>query len=158
MEAKEGHKVQTCNVPNAFIETKLENKDERIILTLSGMAADTSCETAPMHKQCTEKEKGQSVLHSECTNATHGTLKAALSFHTAFENDIEAAGFEMNPCDRCVANKEVKGKQMTIAWHVDDVKMSHDEDEVLDEFIECLRDIHDDEEIGTLKSQLWTKT
>ena len=91
------------------------------------------------------------MLHSECTNVMCGALKAALSFHTAFKNDIKATGFELNPHDRCAANKEVNGKQMTIVWHVDDVKMSHDEDEVLDGFIECLRDIHDDEEIGTLK-------
>ena len=57
----------------------------------------------------------------------------------------------MNPHDRCAANKEMNGKQMTISCHADDMKMSHDEDEILDEFIECLQNICDDEEIGTLK-------
>ena len=31
----------------------------------------------------------------------------------------------MNPYDPCVANMMVKGKQMTVVWHVDDLKLSH---------------------------------
>ena len=34
-------------------------------------------------------------------------------------------GFEVNPYDPCVANKMVNGHQMTIRWHVDDLKVSH---------------------------------
>jgi len=33
-------------------------------------------------------------------------------------------GFVLNPYDPCVANKGVvKGKQLTIVWHVDDLKV-----------------------------------
>ncbi len=31
----------------------------------------------------------------------------------------------MNPYDPCVANKIVNGKQMTVCWHIDDLKVSH---------------------------------
>jgi len=34
-------------------------------------------------------------------------------------------GFEINPYDRCVANKLIEGKQCTILWHVNDIKVSH---------------------------------
>ena len=33
--------------------------------------------------------------------------------------------FELNPYDRCVANKLVNGKQFTLVWYVDDNKGSH---------------------------------
>jgi hypothetical protein len=33
--------------------------------------------------------------------------------------------FVINPYDPCVANATIKGKQMTITWHVDDLKVSH---------------------------------
>ena len=33
--------------------------------------------------------------------------------------------FEINPYDWCVANKTVGGKQITVVWHVDDLKISH---------------------------------
>ena len=34
-------------------------------------------------------------------------------------------GFKINPYDPCVLNKMVNGHQMTIYWHVDDLKVSH---------------------------------
>ncbi len=39
--------------------------------------------------------------------------------------DLESNGFKLNPYDPCVANKTVNGKQMTVCWHVDDLKVSH---------------------------------
>ena len=42
-----------------------------------------------------------------------------------------AKGFTVNPYDPCVVTKMIKGKQMTICWHVDDLKVYHvDEAEV----------------------------
>ena len=34
-------------------------------------------------------------------------------------------GFELNPYNLCVANKTVNGKQCTVVWYVDDLKISH---------------------------------
>ena len=34
-----------------------------------------------------------------------------------------------------MVNKKVNNKQLTVAWHVDDLKVSHEEEEVLDKFI-----------------------
>jgi len=40
----------------------------------------------------------------------------------------------VNPYDLCVSNKEVDGKQMTVVWHVDDLKASHKTLHILKEF------------------------
>ena len=40
--------------------------------------------------------------------------------------------------DWCVANKEINGKQCTIVWHVDDLKISHVDPKVVDEIIASL--------------------
>jgi ATP-dependent Clp protease adapter protein ClpS len=37
----------------------------------------------------------------------------------------------VNPYDRCVANKVIKEKQCTIIWHMDDLKLSHMQQDVL---------------------------
>jgi hypothetical protein len=47
-------------------------------------------------------------------------------------------GFELNKYDRCVANKMIDGKQCTILWHVDDLKLSHMDDAVVEEIISKL--------------------
>jgi hypothetical protein len=47
-------------------------------------------------------------------------------------------GFILNPYDSCVANKEINGKQFTIIWHVDDLKISHADDAVISEMLKEL--------------------
>ena len=41
----------------------------------------------------------------------------------------------MNNYDSCVVNKVVQGSQLTVVWHVDDLKVSHKSQDVVDEFI-----------------------
>ena len=37
----------------------------------------------------------------------------------------EELGFVVNPYDSCIVNKTIDGKQCTIIWHIDDLKISH---------------------------------
>ena len=46
--------------------------------------------------------------------------------------------FTLNPYDTCVANKIVNGKKLTILWYVDDVKISHVDEEVVEATIKEL--------------------
>ena len=52
-------------------------------------------------------------------------------------------GFELNPYDACIANKTIDGKQCTIMWHVDDLKIYHVDSKVIESIIKLL-----DEEFG----------
>ena len=52
-------------------------------------------------------------------------LKSALLSYHKFRDDLVQDGFQVNPYDPYVANKQIKGSQMTVAWHVDDLKVSH---------------------------------
>ena len=54
-------------------------------------------------------------------------------FYKKLLRDLEKEGFEVNPYDPCVANKIVDGKQLTVTWHVDDLKASHVKTEVIDD-------------------------
>ena len=45
-------------------------------------------------------------------------------------------GFELNPYDLCVANAEIEGSQCTICWYVDDNKINHKKEKVVDKIIE----------------------
>jgi len=47
-------------------------------------------------------------------------------------------GFIVNPYDRCVMNKVIDGKQCTVLWHVDDIKISHVSENVITSMIEYL--------------------
>ena len=39
--------------------------------------------------------------------------------------DLEEIGFKLNPYNPCFSNLTINGNQMTICWHVDDLKVSH---------------------------------
>ena len=41
----------------------------------------------------------------------------------------------------------VNGEQLTICWHVDDLKASHEDSKVIDDFVQWIKDKYEDEEI-----------
>ena len=65
---------------------------------------------------------------------------SSLLFYKKFRKSIEAIGYEVNPYDPCVANKIINGKQHTLSWHVDDLKSSHVDPKVNDDFHKWLQD------------------
>ena len=65
--------------------------------------------------------------------AIYGFIEAALQWYIMFTGTLKGLEYELNPYDKCVANKVVNGKQCTIAWHVYDAIATHMEQKVLDE-------------------------
>ena len=62
------------------------------------------------------------MLYVRELNAIYGIIKDVLLFYQKFVGDLMTIGFEMNPYDPCVANKTINGKQLTLVWHVNDIK------------------------------------
>ena len=56
--------------------------------------------------------------------------------------DLESAGFVINSYDPCIANKMINGSQMTITWHVDDLKILHKNGWKTTKLIKWLEKIH----------------
>ena len=76
-------------------------------------------------KYVTFSQKGVPMLYVRLSKALYGMLRATLLFYKRLRSNLEDMGFEVNPYNPCVANKVVNGKQLTICWHLDDLKMSH---------------------------------
>jgi len=129
------------DISNAFIQTRMEDDDEEVIMVLRGKLAELLVKLAPeMYRKYIHLDnRGQTVLYVKVLNALYGMLKAALMFYRKFVTDIKSIGFELNPYDPCMANKMINGKQFTIVWHVDDLKISHAEPKVVDGMIAWLK-------------------
>ena len=69
--------------------------------------------------------KDEKLLYVQMKTAMYGLLWRALSFYLRLVQDLKEFRFELNPYDPCVANRTVQGTQMTVTWHVDDLKVSH---------------------------------
>ena len=72
--------------------------------------------------------------------AIYGTLKAALLLWKKLSSSLKQSDFVINPYDWCVANKQINGTQYTIVWHVDDLKIFHNDSAVVDEVIASVGD------------------
>jgi hypothetical protein len=95
---------------------------------------------------------GEKVLYVELLKALYGTLLAALLFYKKLRKDLESIGFKANPYDPCVTNRMVSGKQQTVTWHVDDLKSSHVDASVNDDFLKWLNKMYGDIEIARVKA------
>ena len=82
-------------------------------------------------KHITINRKGETVLYLISLNVIYVIMKAALLFYQKFVGDLMTIGFDLNPYDSCVANKTTNGKQLILVWHVDDIKASHVQEEVV---------------------------
>ena len=142
VEAKERRDVATFDIPNAFIQTHVDEKDnhgDRIIMKIRGAMVDMLIEVDPSYEDYVVEERGQKILYVHILRAIYGMLMSGLLFYKKFRASIEKIGYKVNPYDPCVANKTIKGKQHTISWHVDDLKSSHIDPKINDEFHNWLR-------------------
>lgn len=51
---------------------------------------------------------------------------------------IETMGFKPNSYDLCVVNKKIGGQQCTISWHVDDMKILHQDSNIITSVLKSL--------------------
>ena len=87
----------------------------------------------------TKDKKGVQMLLVECWNAIYGTMIAGLLYYRKFSESLTEKGYTANQYNPCVWNKTIKGKQCTICFHVDDCKISHVSDKVIDGTVKWLR-------------------
>ena len=83
--------------------------------------------------------------------ALYGMMISSLLYYKKFRSDIESIGFIVNPYGPCVANRMVNSMQHTVTWHVDDLKSSHADAKVNDEFLEWLKKTYAADKIGEVK-------
>jgi len=78
------------------------------------------------------------MLYVQLKKALYGTLQAVLLFWKLLSTTLQEWGFMINKYDQCVMNKVIKGKQCTIIWHVDDLKISHVDKKVVEDILKQL--------------------
>jgi hypothetical protein len=113
-------------------------------MVLKGRLAELMVQVAPnlYRKYITVDKKDTAVLYVKMQKALYGLLRSALLFYRRLVGDLERDGFALNPYDPCVANKQVDSTQLTVCWHVDDLKVSHVNPAVITRFGEWLNETY----------------
>ena len=144
IEAQEGHGITTCDIPNGFVQTHIDENDKhgnQTIIKTRGVCVDIFCEIDPIYRNYMVTEGNQKVLYVHSTQTIYKMLVSAMLFHHKLTKTLLSYGSELNPYDPCVLNKMVRSEQLTIWWHVDNLKSSHINPKVNDEFLQWIKDI-----------------
>ena len=99
-------------------------------------SVDILCEMKPKYKAFVTIENRTKVLYVKLLKALYGCVQSALLWYQMFYAYLKDIGLELNPYDPCVANKMIDGKQCTIAWYVNDTKISHADPNIVSQIIE----------------------
>ena len=88
-------------------------------------------------------ENWNAVIYLELLKSLYRMLILPLLFYQKFRKDIESIGFKVKCYDTCVAKNITRNKKITITWHVDDLKVSHSEKDVVGSFIEWTKETYE---------------
>ena len=137
IDALERRVVAVADIPGAFMHSDM---DPDIYMRLDGLMAELLLEVDyDTYAPFLTYEKGQPVIYVEMLKALYGTLRAARLFWEKLTAVLKSWGFVINPYDSCVANKQVNDRQLTVTWHIDDLKVSHVDGKVVHQFLDDLR-------------------
>ena len=88
------------------------------------------------------ESKDQAPLHVKTNKALYGLLQSMLVFYKKLVKDLEWYGFKLNSYNLCMTNATINGHQMTMTWHVNELKVSHIDPFEITKFIVYLSGIY----------------
>ena len=93
-------------------------------------------------KHTTKDKNWNTILYVRPLKALYVIVQASLLYYTKTIENLQSKGFNMSPYDPCVANKVIKGKQGTIIFHVDNMKIFHPDPRVVTNIIYWLKELY----------------
>eukprot|EP00957_Ditylum_brightwellii_P032353 2450847-Ditylum_brightwellii.AAC.1 len=125
IDTKEGRDVATTDIPVMYPNADM---NDEVIMVMEGRLAELMVQTAPerYRKYLGIEKDNKPILYVKLQKALYRCLKSALLFYNKLVRNSKLLGFMVNPYNPCVANKKIKGKQMTICWQINDLKISHE--------------------------------
>ena len=139
IDALENREVAVLDVPGAFMQADI---DELVHVRFTGEMVNMLLHIDyDKYKDYVMTERDDKVMYMELLKALYGTLCAARLFWEKLSKQlIDAWGFTPNKYNDCVVNKTINGHQMTVVWHVDNLKVSHVDKKEVDKFIKQMEE------------------
>ena len=107
-----------------------------INVKLVGQLDELLLRVDPSYKRFLVYKNNAKVNYTELNKALYGTLQGALLFEKKLSSYLlDNLGFIANPYDSSVMNKDINDKEFIIVWHVDDLKLSHIDETVIEDII-----------------------
>ena len=140
IDAAEGRDVATSDVPGAFLHTDI---DEDTYVVVDGALILLLLKANNKYAKFVHVTKsGKKVIFLKLKKALYGTMKAARLFYDNLSSKLVNYGFVINEYEKCVVTKDINGSQCTVVWHVDDLKISHSDPQVVTDIITYLESFY----------------
>ena len=105
IDTKQRRDIMVADVPNAFVQTPIDQSGEKIIMKIRGVLVDMLIEMNPeLYEKYVRYVHGKKVLYVRMLKALYGMMIASMLYYKKFKKDIKSIGFVLNPYDPCVAN------------------------------------------------------
>ena len=79
----------TADIPNAFVQTDIDQSGEKIIMKIRGELVDILVEVSPeIYSNYVDEENGQSVIYVQMLKALYGLMVASILYYKKFHKDI----------------------------------------------------------------------
>jgi hypothetical protein len=153
MDAIEGRKVAACDIPGAFLQADWPADCDCYLKFEGAMVSMIWDIDSKYKKNIVYGKNGRIYMYAKLTKAVYGTLLGAILFYEKLSKQLVDWGYEPNCYDRCTFNKMIDGKQITIQFHVDNLKISYMDQSVIDSVLADLNN-----EFGTTKKPLAATT
>ncbi len=94
VNARKGRDVAVVDIPNAFIQTKVDDAKDRVINWITGVIVDWLVKVAPKvyASYVAMNSKGINSLLVECYNVIYGTMVAGLLYYRKFLSSLKNRG------------------------------------------------------------------
>ena len=136
IDAFERRDVATADVAaGAYLKAEM---DDFVLIKLTGESVDILLSMEAAYAKFVTYEKGVKTLYGRLKKALYGCVKSALLWYKLLQGTLKTMGVTIKPCNPCVANCMINGSQCTVAWYVDDTKISHVNPDVVTRVIETL--------------------
>ena len=133
IDGMENRAVGIGDIPGAYLHADMK---EFTLIKFTGESVDILCKTNSEYGKCVIIENGKRVFYLQLAKALYGCVVSALLWYEFFSQTLADMGLEINPYDMCVVNNQIDGKQCTIIWYVDDIKVSHSDPNVVKDIMQ----------------------
>jgi hypothetical protein len=83
------------------------------------------CQGKPLYqKYVIHHQRGKPVLYIKLYKSLYGLMQSALLFDRKLKMELMDNGFVVNRYDPCMTNLQTKAEQLTMLWHVNNLKLS----------------------------------
>ena len=131
----ENRDVATSNIVSAYLKVDM---DDFLAMKIEGIMVEYG-QGRPLKilqaRMDIQQKEGDDV---RIVNELYGYIRSGLLWYNLFSETLEKIGFVLNLYDLCASNKTINGKQCTITWYVNNLKVSHMEPSVIDNVIQAL--------------------